>query len=264
MISDGRVTPDQQMQYGLEGIAGLRHGEAAGLRWKDYRRDMLPLPGLSIIMAYRRPRPKKGVRRMPVHPTLQAMLDAWWGSGWEAMMGRAPTPKDLIIPMPPEHSARRRTKRGDPMRDKTYSFKRLRSDLVALALRHRRGHDLRRTMISLARTDGAREDLVSRCTHNPRGTSDSIDVDSIFEWAPLAPKSPSCGSIASPLPCRRKTRGRAPQMQQARPGTRSSLLHPLLQSASKRLETRGPKGGGAGSRTRVRKCSTMTSTRHSR
>ena len=37
-------------------------------------------------------------------------------------------------------------------------------------------------------------------------------------------------------------------MQQARPGLRSGLLHPLLQSPSICLKTRGPEGGGAGSR----------------
>jgi len=40
-------------------------------------------------------------------------------------------------------------------------YKRLMKDLEELGLRHRRGHDLRRTMISLARTDGARRSLIA-------------------------------------------------------------------------------------------------------
>jgi hypothetical protein len=61
------------------------------------------------------------------------------------------------------------------MRTKTYAFKRLRDDLAALGWRHRRGHDLRRTLISLARTDGARKDILELCTHTPRKGS-AIDV----------------------------------------------------------------------------------------
>jgi hypothetical protein len=42
--------------------------------------------------------------------------------------------------------------------------------LKLLGLRHRRGHDLRRTMISLARTDGARKDILALCTTRRRIT----------------------------------------------------------------------------------------------
>ncbi|MFP2904009.1 hypothetical protein ACLESD_02830 [Pyxidicoccus sp. 3LFB2] len=40
------------------------------------------------------------------------------------------------------------------MRTDHYSPKRLVKDMAAVGLRHRRGHDLCRTMISPARTDG--------------------------------------------------------------------------------------------------------------
>ncbi|MCY1080618.1 hypothetical protein [Archangium lansingense] len=36
LISDSRVPPDRQVLYALQGIAALRHGAAAGLRWKHY------------------------------------------------------------------------------------------------------------------------------------------------------------------------------------------------------------------------------------
>jgi hypothetical protein len=45
------------------------------------------------------------------------------------------------------------------MRSKTYCFKRLR-DLVVLGLRHRRGHDLRHTMITLACEDEVDLDIL--------------------------------------------------------------------------------------------------------
>jgi hypothetical protein len=53
---------------------------------------------------------------------------------------------------------------AEGMRNKSYAFKRLREDLQALGFRHRRAHDLRRTMISLSRDDGARKDILELCT----------------------------------------------------------------------------------------------------
>ena len=116
------------------------------------------------------------------------------------------------------------------MRDKTYSFKRLREDLVALGLRHRRGHDLRRAMFSLARTDGARADLRERCTHNPRRKERSIDAYSSFEWEPLwveiaKLRIERCIPVVQIGP-----QGREPQMQQARPGGPVGLATPLCSS----------------------------------
>ncbi len=35
LISDPRIPTDRRMVYALEGLAGLRHGEMAGLRWED-------------------------------------------------------------------------------------------------------------------------------------------------------------------------------------------------------------------------------------
>jgi hypothetical protein len=53
------------------------------------------------------------VKHVPVHPTLAAMLAEWKLSGWTAMMGRAPEPDDLIIPMPP--TTPRNGPRASPM-----------------------------------------------------------------------------------------------------------------------------------------------------
>lgn len=35
---------------------------------------------------------------MPVHPVPAAVLASWQLSGWQKLMGRAPTPDDLIVP----------------------------------------------------------------------------------------------------------------------------------------------------------------------
>ena len=63
------------MLYALEGIAGLRLGEAAGLRFRHYDSSLQPLGGLLIATSYDKGRTKaKQPRRMPVHPTLAAIL----------------------------------------------------------------------------------------------------------------------------------------------------------------------------------------------
>ena len=95
------------MFYALEGIAGLRLGEAAGLRFRHYDPSLKPLGRLLIATSYDKGRTKtKQPRRMPVHPTLAAILAEWRLSGWPAMMGRQPTPDDLIVPRPPDHAIR--------------------------------------------------------------------------------------------------------------------------------------------------------------
>ena len=64
------------------------------------------------------------------------------------------------------------------------AFKQLRPDLDLLNLRPRRGHDLRRTFITLAQVDGARRDLLeSITTHGPRG--DIVSVYTTFPWPAL-------------------------------------------------------------------------------
>lgn len=186
LISDPRIPEDRQLFYGLEGIAALRHGEAAGLRWKHYDPGMEPLGRFVIATSYDKGRTKtKRTRLMPVHATLAAMLDGWKRRGWPEMMGREPTPDDLVVPMPRGP----KTPLGK-MRNKNDSYKRLFKDLETLGFRHRRGHDLRRTMISLARTDGARKDLLELCTHNPKKGQSTIDVYTEFPWEAL------CGEVA--------------------------------------------------------------------
>jgi hypothetical protein len=83
------------------------------------------------------------------------------------MMGRAPEANDLIVPLPPSATARRRTREGEPFRGYDYSGKRWRDeDLPALRWRHRRHYDMRATFITLALEDGADADVIEqRVTH---------------------------------------------------------------------------------------------------
>jgi hypothetical protein len=88
------------------------------------------------------------------------------------------------------------------MRSKTYAFKRLRDDLGMIGLGHRRRHDLRRTMISLARTDGARKDILELCAHTPKKGS-AIDLYTTFPGEALCEeiakmrvdRAPSLGGV---------------------------------------------------------------------
>jgi integrase len=187
LISDPRIPENRRIRYGLDVLAGLRLGEDCGLRIKSYLSDLKPLGQLKIVTSYDTGRTKTGAPRLvPVHPTLAAMLAEWLLSGWERMMGRPWTPEDLLVPMPPEDWERKRNKSGTVgMRDSTYSYKRLKRDLETLGIRHRRGHDMRRTFVSLARTDGARKDILSLITHNPGQSGSSIDLYTTFDWPTL-------------------------------------------------------------------------------
>jgi integrase len=188
LISDERVPLDRRVLYALEGLAGLRHGEAAGLRWRHCDPTVEPLGKLTIATSYDKGRTKTGrTRFMPVHPTLAALLAEWKLRGWADEFGRSPGDDDLVVPLPfdpPKKQAPRNPRQGG-MRNKSDSFKRLRADLVLLGLRHRRGHDLRRTMISLARMHGARADLLQVCAHNPGKGMGTIDLYTSYDWASL-------------------------------------------------------------------------------
>jgi integrase len=178
LLADARIPDDRRVLYGLLGVAGLRHGEAAGLKWMHYDDERLPLGRLMIRRSYDRCKTKTGTRRdMPVHPTLAAMLRSWRRDGWEEMMGTSPTSDDLIVPI----TDGQRTPHGK-MRTKNDSYKRFQRDLRVLGFRSRRGHDLRRTMISLAQDDGASRDILRDVTHD-RSKRDAIDDYTTLQWA---------------------------------------------------------------------------------
>jgi integrase len=167
LISDRRVPEDRRVLYAVKGLAGLRHGEAASLRWRQYDRALEPLGSLSLQQT------KTGVpRRVPVHPTLARVLAEWKLAGWERMFGRPPTDDDLVVPT-----------RNGTERSRQEAPKALRLDLDVLGLRPRRGHDLRRTFVSLAQVDGARRDLLQVVSHGPRG--DIMSMYTTYPWASL-------------------------------------------------------------------------------
>ncbi len=107
-----------------------------------------------------------------MHATLARVLAEWKLAGWERTYGRAPSADDFIVP------TRNMTERPSP--DAQYA---LLLDLAMLGVRPRRGHDLRRTFITLAQVDGARRDLLETITHGPRWNI--MNVYTTFPWPAL-------------------------------------------------------------------------------
>ncbi len=101
-------------------------------------------------------------RGVPLVGCLRPVCE-WKDAGWERIFGRPPTANDFIVP------TRNMTTRESPDAQKAP-----RHDLALLELRPRRGHDLRRTFITLAQVDGARKDILEAISHGPRGDIVSV------------------------------------------------------------------------------------------
>jgi integrase len=111
LIGDERIPLDRHVFYAIESLAGLRHGEACGLRWRHYDPEVKPLGRLTIATSYDTGRTKtRKVRMAPVHPVLAALLAEWRLSGWSALFGCSPQPDDLIVPLEPDGKKKRARK----------------------------------------------------------------------------------------------------------------------------------------------------------
>jgi integrase len=91
LISDARIPFERRMLWALMVAGGLRVGEAVGLRWRHLDREAKPLGSMFICTSYDTGTTKTGdTRKVPIHPTLAALLAQWRGYGWAAVMGHAP------------------------------------------------------------------------------------------------------------------------------------------------------------------------------
>jgi len=174
-----RIPPERRVLSALKALAGLRHGEAAGVRWSMWFKDDEPLAKLAIVRTYVDKATKTKIPRMvPVHPELARLLAAW-RELWEQVYGDPPTPSDYIVP------TRNRTPISPT--DAQIAFK---ADLAAHGLRvtagdHRArgGHDLRAWFISAALEDGANTIDLYAVTHTKKK-----DVEASYNrqrWAQL-------------------------------------------------------------------------------
>jgi integrase len=165
LISDDRIPLVRRTMWGILGLAGLRVGEMAGLRWRAYDPSLKPLGRLHVMTSYDNQKTKTGTEReVPVHPVLRALL-ADWRRAWHDLYGRIPGPDDLVVPTPPEPRRKGRIRAVGSMLDDGWVWKRLKKDRELLGIEHKRVHDLRRTTISAYQDAGASVDKVQWFTH---------------------------------------------------------------------------------------------------
>lgn len=204
------IAPWRRVFYALQGLAGLRLGEASGRRWRDLDTDTPGLAALLVSSQYD-DQPLKTAdggedtreRLVPVHPALAAELEEWRRVGFVRLFGRHPRPGDWICPDP---------RTGKP-RTQNQAIKALYRDLERVGIPHRDPstglgracHAFRHSFISLARSDGARKDALEPITHNPRG--DILDGYTSWEWPTM------CEAVA----CLSFDRERADVVQLAQP-----------------------------------------------
>jgi integrase len=179
LVTDMRIPPERRIQYALKALAGLRHGEVAGLRWRHYDVGLEPLHRLMVARTYQDAQTKTRVTRLvPVHPVLQQLLAAWRAL-WPDVYGDEPTADDFIVP----------TRNLTPV-DASDAGKAFVADLEALGLRvtagsdrNRGGHDLRAWFLTQAREDGADGELLEEITHTKKKTV--IGGYTRFSWSAL-------------------------------------------------------------------------------
>jgi integrase len=177
LVRTDRIPDDRRVMCALMGLAGLRFGEAAALRWRDLQ-PAEPLPRIWVAGSYSTKTKEEKLtktevpRAVPVIPELGALLEQWRTVGWVELRGRKPEPDDLVCP----------SRRG-ACRSVNHGRKKLSQDLERLGLRDRRQHDLRRTFVSLCRAGGADEGLLKWITHGPPATV--LDSYTTLPWPTL-------------------------------------------------------------------------------
>lgn len=176
--------------YAVLGLTGMRWGEAAALRWRDYEPELEPLGRLHVARSYSTRRKSvgttktRGARFVPVHPVLAGILAAW-------KLAHPAEPGDLVVPSRGDE----RHRAGE--RSVSHGRKRLHEDLDRLALRHRRPHDFRRTFVTMARAGGAQADHVSWIVHGPSGSV--LDAYTSTPWVALC-EAMLCVKVREPGP----------------------------------------------------------------
>ncbi len=172
LISSQAIPPDRLAFYAILLFTGVRLGEAAGLRWRDYDERAEPLHRLTVARSYDGRLKTEVPRQVAVHPVLAAILAEWRMGGFAAIMGRPPRRDDYIVPS-----------RLGQIRSPNQVRGKFLDDLKRLGLRHRRVHDTRRTFITLARVDGAARDVLETMTHGPRGNI--MNLYTTYPWPTL-------------------------------------------------------------------------------
>jgi integrase len=172
------LRPDYRVFAALAFYTGMREGEVCGRRWRDLDAKASPLAALSVHSQYN-DQPLKGDERdisrpraIPVHPELWTILHEWAATGFELVHCRKPTRDDFIVP---QASGANHTKSS--------GYKMFQRILKTAGITNRSLHSTRHAFISIARSCGARADVLERVTHNAAG--ETIDDYTTFEWQSL-------------------------------------------------------------------------------
>jgi integrase len=181
LFTDHRIPEAWRVFYSLAGLAGLRSGEVAGLRWSDLDLKAPELGSLFVHCQYD-DRPLKTAtgddskeRVVPVHPTLRATLAQWKLSGFAQAYGRPPTDEDRIVP----------DARSMGALTTGIVSKRAPKDCKTLGIENKGMHGLRRFFVTYARRGGARPDVLERVTHNAKGGIIDTYTDADGMWSAL-------------------------------------------------------------------------------
>jgi integrase len=165
LITDQRIYLPRRIQYALKALAGLRHGEVAGLRWRHYDDAVQPLGKLIIATSYDTGRTKTEVtRQVPVIQELAEVLKRW-RSEWSRFYERERLTESLVVPtvnMTPIDPA-------DAGHAMTADLQMLDLRVEAGKRRKRGGHDLRAWFITSCQEAGAHRDLLRVVTHTAKG-----------------------------------------------------------------------------------------------
>lgn len=166
LLTDARILPVRRVCYALQFLTGMRVGELAVLRWKDYDPAMKPLSRLIIRRAVKSVSMREAqtktaaVKLVPLHPALAILLDAWRATGWAEYMGRSPAADDLVVP-----------NKDGKVRNTNRQNRDLGRDCKRIGLEHRHQHAMRHTFITLVQDDGADGQIIRWITHAPPRTA---------------------------------------------------------------------------------------------
>ncbi len=202
LIHDRRIPEDRRVLYALEFLTGMRTGEAAVRRWKDWNADEKPLGMLVDASAWstrhhiEKQTKTKVTRWLPVHPELDKLLRAWKRKGWAETFGRPPEPSDFIAPS--RGGSTRNWPAGQP-RNNSYSWFMFQRDLAAVGLDPQQHYESRATFRSLALAGGADLHAVDLITHpSPKNAKDLYERRRLL-WPRLC-EAVKCIVIAPPRP----------------------------------------------------------------
>lgn len=182
LIGDPRIPASWRALWAVAFGTGARGGELCAIRWEEWERDAAPLSRLVFARTisgrggklHEHETKTGAVKEAPVHPTLARILAWWWSEGWEAHVGRAPTPRDRVFPRPTgEHLYVARL------------WWALQRHCTAIGIRPRRLHGTRHTMVRLAREGGADRGATRAITHTAPASSDAFDGYDQPSWERL-------------------------------------------------------------------------------